>query len=75
MRLLPVCNESLLGIERQYGGETLVALFNFSENPAEATIEGAVWRDLLSGRVLPPGDDSGMKVRLSGYAFCWLMKE
>ena len=68
-------DDRVMGLKRQHGDQTLVALFNFSENPAEATIEGAVWRDLLSGRVLPPGDDSGMKVRLSGYAFCWLMKE
>ena len=68
-------DDRVMGLKRQHGDQTLVALFNFSENPAEATIEGAVWRDLLSGRVLPPGDESGMKVRLSGYAFCWLMKE
>ncbi len=68
-------DDRVMGLKRQYGEQTLVALFNFSENPAEATIEGAIWRDLLSGRVLPPGDDSGMKVRLSGYAFCWLIKE
>lgn len=68
-------DDRVMGLKRQYGEQTLVALFNFSENPAEATIEGAAWRDILSDRKLPPGDNSGMKVRLNGYSFCWLIKE
>ena len=68
-------DDRVMGLKRQYGNKTLVALFNFSEHPAEARIEGAVWRDLLTDSILNWEDGTAMKLHFNGYGFCWLMNE
>ena len=68
-------DDRVMGLKRQRGKQTLVALFNFSEHPAEARIEGDVCRDLLTDSVLKGEKDSSMKLHFNGYGFCWLIIE
>jgi len=50
VRVLPPVDDSLLGIERSYEGERLIALFNFSEWPKPAQLEGGgSFTDLWTG--------------------------
>ena len=68
-------DDRVMGLKRQRGNQTLVALFNFSEHPAEARIEGSVWRDILTDSVLTAEEGTSMKLHFNGYGFCWLIKE
>ena len=71
VRLLPAGDDSLLGIERCGGGERLLALFNFSEWPKPAGIEGGgSLVDLWTGHPVRVGD---LNVPAGG--FLWLLDE
>ena len=67
--LLEPENRSVLAICRQYGGEELVALFNFSEHSQSARCPEHGWTDLVSGQKV----DGGF-LTLPGYGFLWLKK-
>ncbi len=64
-------DNSVLGIGRAYGKETLLGLFNFSEYNKTARIsdEEAAYTDLLSGKMLKAGT-----VELPPYGFLYLKK-
>jgi amylosucrase len=68
-RLLPAMDDSLLGIERKKDGERLVALFNFSEWPKPAGLEGGGFTDLWTGA---PVRAEGLTVPAGG--FLWLLE-
>ena len=60
----------MLGIHRQYGGEFMTALFNFSEEPVTIADPASGAKDLLSGkRVLCK------ELKLEGYGFFWLLEK
>jgi amylosucrase len=69
VRLLPAVDDSLLGIERSFGGERLIALFNFSEWPKPAQLGGGgSFIDLWTGN---PVRAEGLTVPAGG--FLWLL--
>ena len=69
VRLLPMGDDSLLGIERKCDGERLLALFNFSEWPKPARLEGGgSLTDLWTGS---PVRVDGLTVPAGG--FMWLL--
>ncbi len=61
---------AVLGLRRTYGNETLVALFNFSEDPKTTPNPAPGGTDLLTGN--PCGGDT---LELPGYGFLWLMED
>lgn len=61
--------DSVLGISREYGGERLVLLFNFSEMPMECGVEAGSARDLLLAETVPLDP-----VHLAGHGFRWLQE-
>ncbi len=63
-------SDHVLGISRQYGSETLLLLFNFSENPVSCTGLSGNAQDLVLG-----GSMSLDGLTLPGYGFRWLMTE
>ncbi|MBR1660236.1 MAG: amylosucrase [Oscillospiraceae bacterium] len=63
-------SDEVLGIRRAYGGQELLALFNFSERPQELWLDAAGRRDLESGR-----EQESDLVLLRGYGFVWLLKD
>ena len=68
VRLLPSVNDGLLAIERSYGGERLVAVFNFSDWASPAlTGEGGSFTDLWTGKRV---DAEGLTV--PGGGFIWM---
>ena len=71
VRLLGAHNESLLGIERRFDGETLVALFNFAPF-AQAGLPGEAgeYVDLWNGDVRRAED-----VIVPGGGFRWMVKK
>ena len=71
VRLLGARNESLLGIERRFDGETLVALFNFAPF-AQAGLPGEAGEfvDLWNGDVRRAED-----VIVPGGGFRWMVKK
>ncbi len=64
-------NDHILGIGRYYGGEKLIALFNFSGEDQTAWInEAEEYRDLLTGDLRP-----ARAVGVPAYDFAWLVTE
>ena len=71
VRLLPGMSDSLLGIERRFGGERLVALFNFAEFAQQALPgEDGAYTDLWTGETVRADD---LVIPASG--FMWLVGE
>ena len=71
VRLLPGMSDSLLGIERRYGGERLVALFNFAEFAQQALPgEDGAYTDLWTGET---GRADDLVIPAGG--FRWLVEE
>ena len=70
VRLLPARSDSLLGIERRFGGERLIALFNFAPF-AQLGMPGEVgeYADLWTGRAAQAED-----LLVSGGGFRWLVE-
>ena len=69
VRLMNAVDDSLLGIERRVKGERLIALFNFSEWPKPAGIEGGgSFTDLWAGSHVRA---EGLTVPAGG--FLWLL--
>ena len=69
VKLLPTGDDSLLGIERKCDGERLLALFNFSEWPKPAQLEGGgSLTDLWTGS---PVRVEGLTVPAG--SFMWLL--
>lgn len=67
--LLDAGNRCVLAIRRQYGGEELIALFNFSEHPQDAWCPAGSMTDLVSGQKLEGGS-----LNLPGYGFLWMKR-
>lgn len=57
----------VLGVGRRYGGERLVALFNFSEQPQTAALPAGRYTDLAGG-----GWVEAQTLRMPAYGFLWL---
>ncbi len=71
VRLLPGMSDSLLGIERRYGGERLVALFNFAEFAQQALPgEDGAYTDLWTGETVRADD-----LVIPAGGFRWLVEE
>ena len=71
MRILDTKNDQVLGIAREYRGETLLALFNFSKDPQMAkTGEEGLYSDLITGRRCKA---AMLKVESGGYR--WLYQK
>ena len=76
MRAVDTGDDRILGIIREYGGRTLLALYNFSPECCRAWIDTAKWTDLTDpGREFVPGTDERMEYWLEPYGFRWLIKE
>ncbi len=71
VRLLPGMSDSLLGIERRFGGERLVALFNFAEFAQQALPgEDGAYTDLWTGETVRADD-----LVIPAGGFMWLVGE
>ena len=70
-RLIPGCGDSLLGVERCFGSERLVALFNFSEwaQVALPRDEGS-YTDLWTGETI-----SAKNLTIPAGGFMWLVQK
>jgi len=62
--------EQVLGISRSYGGQRLLAYFNFSEDEREIRVDCARAHDVLKNRDLDGGAE-----RMPGYGFLWLLEK
>ena len=62
-------NSSVLAVSRRYGGEELIALFNFSEQPQTALCPAGKRTDLVSGEQVEGGP-----LTLPGYGFLWIKR-
>ena len=60
-------SSSVLAVSRRYGGEELIALFNFSEHPQTVLCPAGKRTDLVSGEQVEGGT-----LTLPGYGFLWL---
>ena len=72
-------NDHVFGLLREYEGQILVGLFNFSEHPANVKLyapheaEDPVWRDILSGNEIRQEEgQEEADIQLGGYGFHWL---
>lgn len=72
----------VMGLQRKYKGQTLVGLFNFSEQPAEVEVHAPAeaknlkWRDILTNVDMQPEKKAqALTVHLDGYGFKWLLNE
>ncbi len=63
-------DNTVLAIRRQYGSETLTALFNFSEYPKLLTNPAPGGVDLLTGETI-----SDRTLEMPRYSFRWLLQE
>ena len=76
MRAVDTGDDRILGIIREYGGRTLLALYNFAPEHCRAWIDTAEWTDLTDpARDFVPGTDERMEYWLEPYGFRWLIKE
>lgn len=65
----------VLGIKREYKGQTLLGLFNFSEEHCRVEIESADWKDLAEPeRVYVKSDGPTAEYWLEPYGFRWFLK-
>jgi len=72
-------NDHVFGLLREYNGQYLAGLFNFSEHPqdvklyAPAGVEDPAWRDILSeAEIKPSVGQQAADIHLKGYGFYWL---
>ena len=63
-------DDAVLSLQRRYGGQTLTALFNFSEHPRTLTNPAPGSVDLATGAEVPD-----RTLELQGYGFRWLLQE
>ena len=64
-------NDHILGIGRYYGGEKLIAFFNFSKyGQTLYTSENEEFKDLLSGK-----KTYADRIEMDGYSYRWLFKK
>ena len=63
-------DDAVMGLERRFGGERLVGLFNFSEQTHKLNLGKGVAEDLLTGAAVWLDE-----VTLPGYGFYWLLLE
>ncbi len=70
-RTVETKDKAILSIERSYGGETLIGVFNFSEHEKTACLNAPddIYTDLISGGVMTPDC-----LCLMPYGFCYLKK-
>lgn len=69
--VLATGDTAILGIARSLGGEQLVGLFNFSDEPktAHAVQSGSLYQDLITGKCV-----SVNQITLPGKGFLWLKR-
>ena len=72
-------DDRVFGLLREYEGQTLVGLFNFSEHPADVKLypphEGVtpVWQEILTGTEIRQEEGRpAADIHLDGYGFYWL---
>jgi amylosucrase len=65
----------VLGVKREYNGETLLGLFNFSEEHCRTEIESADWHDLTEpDRNYIRGESKTTEYWIEPYGFRWFVK-
>ena len=65
-------DDRVMGLLRRYEEQTLVCLFNFSEHPAGAMLDGKAWKDILTDEVIKAPDEGRLALQMGGYEFRWL---
>lgn len=75
-------DDRVMGLMREYEGQTLVGLFNFSEHPADVKLyppdeaESLTWVDILTDAEHGPEEgERYTDVHLEGYGFCWMLQK
>lgn len=66
MHTFDTWSDHLLGIYREYNGQGMVSVFNFSEYEIETHLPAGT--DLIRSETIEEG-----RHRLSGYGFCWVL--
>ena len=67
-------NSKVLGIERRYKGQTLLGLFNFSDEYCRTEIRSADWKDLAEpGREFTRSAFATMEYWLEPFGFRWFV--
>ncbi|MBR7088657.1 MAG: alpha-amylase family protein [Mogibacterium sp.] len=71
-----VGDDRVLGIVREYAGQKMLGLFNFSEFHCRTEIETADWHDIaLPERAFIPGEGRSMEYWIEPYGFRWFVTE
>ena len=75
-------DDRVFGLLREYEGQTLVGLFNFSEHPADVKLYAphetgdAVWHDILADTEIQSEEGQpAADIHLNGYGFYWLYRK
>jgi amylosucrase len=68
-------DDRVMGLLRRYGEQTLICLFNFSEQPVDIMLFGSAWKDILTGEQFRASDDGTALLHFDGYGFRWLLEE
>ena len=64
-----------MGLLRRYGEQTLICLFNFSEQPVDIMLFGQGWKDILNGEKIKASGDGIALLHFDGYGFRWLLED
>ena len=75
MYALDTGDDRVLGIIREYHGQKMLGLFNFSEDYARTEIETADWRISLPERALYPGEGRTMEYWIEPFGFRWFVTD
>ena len=70
VQLLDIPSDHLLGIRRQYKDSEMIALFNFSQEPASVSLHHGILTDLITGAQLDSSD-----IKLPAFGFLWAGSE
>ena len=68
-------DDRVMGLLRRYGEQTLICLFNFSEQPVDIMLFGHGWKDILNGEEIKASGDGIALLHFDGYGFRWLMED
>ena len=69
-------NNSILGVIREYKGQTLLGMFNFSDQWLKTVIRNDDWKDIsYNDSHFIEGDKEETDYWLEPYGFRWLLKD
>ena len=67
-------DDRVLGVVREYGGQKMLGIFNFSDSHCRTEIETADWKDIaLPERAFIPGEGKTMEYWIEPYGFRWFL--